>query len=253
MFDTEMRAAWGWRGVLGFINPSVSLSYGAEYPYKFGLLGVGMMEATLGLVRATDDNMNKVLPGLERTAQILAEQGAQFVCLGGPPSTLVDGQDNNQEIKRRLEDITHLPATTSLLSTIDAFNSLSIKKIVVVEPGSSDGKDIWAQRMKKFFEQNGLKVVNAKSALSKTTTLEKAKLPMNVPYDLAREAMLETPDAEGIYISCGAWGGPPVIQSLEAEFGKPVILDKLNCIWSGLTALNIKVSIHGLGRLFETM
>jgi maleate cis-trans isomerase len=107
--------------------------------------------------------------------------------------------------------------------------------------------------MKKFFEQNGLKVVNAKSALSKTTTLEKAKLPMNVPYDLAREAMLETPDAEGIYISCGAWGGPPVIQSLEAEFGKPVILDKLNCIWSGLTALNIKVSIHGLGRLFETM
>jgi len=41
--------------------------------------------------------------------------------------------------------------------------------------------------------------------------------------------MLETPDAEGIYISCGAWGRPPVIQSLEAEFGKPVILDKLNC------------------------
>ena len=185
MFDTEMRESWGWRGVLGFISPAVVLSYGAEYSYKFGLLGVGMMEVTLGLVNATDDNMNKVLPGLDNAAKTLADQGAQFVCLGGPPATLVDGHDRNLQIKKRLEEITKVPSTTALLATIDAFNSLSVKKIVIVEPGSSDGQDIWAQRMKKYFENNGFKVVNTKSAYSKTTTLGKAQLPMNLPYDLA--------------------------------------------------------------------
>ena len=78
-FDSQMRAIWGWRGVLGFISPAVTLLFGAEYAYRFGLLGVGMMEATLGLVHATDDNLGKVLPGLENAAKILADQGANFI------------------------------------------------------------------------------------------------------------------------------------------------------------------------------
>ena len=253
MFDTQMKGFWGWRGVLGFIDPAVVLSYGAEYSYRFGLLGVGIMEVTLGLVNATDGNMNKVLPGLDSAAKTLADQGAQFVCLGGPPATLVEGRDHNLQIKKRLEEITKVPSTTALLSTIDAFNSLSIKKLIIVEPGSSDGQDIWAVRMKRYFEDNGFIVVNTKSARSKTTTLGKAKLPMNLPYDLAKEAILETPDAEGIYIPCGAWGCPPVVQCLEMEFGKPVVIDRSTCIWSGLKALKIKLPVKGLGCLFETI
>ena len=253
MFDTQMKASWGWRGVLGFINPAVVLSRGAEYAYRLGLEGVGMMEVTLGLVRVTDDNMGKVLPGLASAAKTLADQGAQFVCLGGPPATLVDVIDHNLQFKKRLEEITGVPSTTSLLATINGFNSLAIKKIIIIEPGASDGQDIWVKRMKGYFEENGFTVVNTKSARSKTTTLGKAKLPMNMPYDLAREAILETPEAEGIYIACSVWGGPPVIQCLEAEFGKPVIIDDANYIWAGLKALNIKLPVKGLGRLFETL
>jgi len=252
-FDSQMRATWGWRGVLGFISPAVTLSIGAEYAYRFGLLGVGMMEVTLGLVHATDDNLGKVLPGLDSAAKILADQGANFIYLGGPPATLVEGVDHNLQIKTRLEEITKLPSTTALLATIDAFHSLGTKKLIVVEPGSSDGQDIWAIRMKKYFEDNGFKVVNTKSARSKTTTLGKAKLPMNLTYDLAKEALHETPEAEGIYIACGVWGGPPVVQCLEAEFGKPVVFDDTQCYWAGLKALNIRLPVKGLGKLFETL
>lgn len=254
MFDTEMRdKPWGWRGVMGYISPAVVLSYGAELDYRFGLMGVGMMQITLGLVNATDDNLSKVLPGLDGAAKTLADQGAQFVCLGGPPSTLVDGQDLNRQIKNRLEKITKVPATTALLATIDAFHSLSANKIIIVEPGSSDGTDIWAQRMKKYFENNGFKVVNTRSAYSKTTTLGKAKLPMNLPLNLAREAMHETPEAEAIFMACGVWGGPPVVQRLEAEFGVPVVFDDANCYWAGLKALNVKAPVKGIGKLFETL
>ena len=252
MFDKEMRSSWGWRGVLGFISPAVVLSYGAEYSYRFGLQGVGLMEITLGLVNATDDNLNKVLPGLENAAKTLADQGAQFVCLGGPPATIVEGHDHNRAIKKRLEEITKVPSTTALLATIDAFNYLGVNKLIIVEPGSSDGQDIWAQRMKVFFDNNGFKVVNTKSAYSKTTTLGKAKLPMSLPYDLARQALQETPEAEGIYFACGVWGGAPVVQRLEAEFNRPVVFDDTQCIWAGLKALNIKLHVKGLGRLFET-
>jgi maleate cis-trans isomerase len=252
-FDEQMRASWGWRGVLGYISPAVVLSHGAEYPYKLGLQGVGTMEATLGMVHATDANMNKVLPGLENAAKSLADQGANFVCLGGPPATLVNGEDHNKQIKKRLEEITGLPCTTALLATVDALNTLGSKKLIVVEPGSSDGEDIWAKRMKIYFENNGFKVVNTKSAYSKTTTLGKAKLPMDLPYNLAKEAIMETPEADAIYIACGVWGGPPVVQCLEAEFGKPVIIEKSNLYWAGLKALNIKIPLKGLGKVFETL
>ena len=239
-----MRAPWGWRGVLGFINPAVVLSLGSEYAYKLSLEGVGMMEVTLGLVRVTDDNMGKVLPGLDSAAKTLADQGAQFVCLGGPPATLVDGADHNLQFKKRLEEVQKQPFTVA---------DLAVKKIIIIEPGSSDGQDIWVQRMKSYFERNGFTVVNTRSARSKTTTLGKAKLPMNLPYDLAKEALLETPEAEGIYIACSVWGGPPVVQCLENEFKKPVIIDDANYIWAGLKALNIRLPIKGLGRLFETL
>ena len=254
MFDTKMREKeWGWRGVMGYISPAVVLSYGAELDYRLGLLGFGTMQITLGLVNATDDNLGKVLPGLDNAAKTLADQGAQFICLGGPPSTLVDGRDLNLQIKKRLETITKVPSTTALLATLDAFNCLSVKKIIIVEPGASDGTDIWAQRMKKYFENNGLNVVNTKSAYSKTTTLGKAKLPMKLPLDLAREAMKETPGAQGIFIACGVWVSPPVIQRLEAEFGIPVVFDDANCYWAGMKALNVKGPVKGLGRLFETL
>jgi maleate cis-trans isomerase len=248
-----MRANWGWRGVLGYISPAVVLSYGAEYSYKLGQMGVGIMETTLGLVHATDANLAKVVPGLENAARTLADQGAQFVCLGGPPSTLIEGVDHNRDIKKRLEEITGLPCTTALLSTVDALNTLGAKKLIIVEPGSSDGQDIWAKRMKIFFDNNGFNVVNTKSAYSKTTTLGKAKLPMDLPYNLAKEAILETPDADAIYIACGVWAGPPVVQCLEAEFGKPVVMEKSNLYWGGLKALHIKLPIKGLGKVFEML
>jgi maleate cis-trans isomerase len=254
VFDTKMRdKPWGWKGVMGYISPAVVLSFGAEMDYRLGLVGFGTMQITLGLVNATDDNLGKVLPGLDSAAKTLADQGAQFVCLGGPPSTLVDGKDLNLQIKKRLETITKVPSTTALLATLDAFSTLSVKKIIIVEPGASDGTDIWAQRMKKYFENNGLKVVNTKSAYSKTTTLGKAKLPMQLPLDLAREAMKETPDAQGIFIACGVWAGPPVVQRLEDEFGVPVVFDDANCYWAGMKALNVKGPVKGLGRLFDTL
>jgi maleate cis-trans isomerase len=252
-FDTDMRAPWGWRGVLGYISPAVNLSRTAEYGYKFSLLGLGIMETTLGMVNVTDNNMSRVLPGMEDAAKTLADQGAQFVCLNGPPSTLVEGIDHNKQIKKRLEEITKLPSSTALFATVDAFNSLGVKKIIIVEPGSSDGEDIWVRREKKFFEDNGFKVVNTRSALSKTTTLGKAKLPMNLPYDLAKQALLETPEAEGVYIACAIWGGPPVLNALESEFNKPVLIDDVTSIWAGMKALNIKLPVKGLGRLFETL
>jgi hypothetical protein len=77
LFDTKMRdKEWGWRGVMGYISPAVVLSYGSEIDYKLGLLGFGTMQITLGLVNATDDNLGKVLPGLDCAAKTLADQGA---------------------------------------------------------------------------------------------------------------------------------------------------------------------------------
>jgi len=87
---------------MGYISPAVVLSYGAEWINRLGKVGFGTMQITLGLVNATDDNLGKVLPGLDSAAKTLADQGAQFVCLGGPPSTLVDGNDLNLQIKKEI-------------------------------------------------------------------------------------------------------------------------------------------------------
>jgi len=104
--------------------------------------------------------------------------------------------------------------------------------------------------MKIYFENHGFKVVNTKSACSKTTTLGKAKLPMNLPYDLAKEALLETPEAEGFILHVAFGEVLPFIQCLESEFGKPVIIDDVNYIWAGLKSSKHTVPNEGSRKNF---
>ena len=64
--------------MISLITPAVALPYEAETSYRFGLMCVEIMKITLGLVNAADDNLGKVLPGLDASAKTFADQDVQF-------------------------------------------------------------------------------------------------------------------------------------------------------------------------------
>ena len=46
---------------------------------------------------------------------------------------------------------------------------------------------------------------------------------MTLAYELGRQAFLEFPACDGLYMGGGAWIAEPVAKRLEEEFGRPVI------------------------------
>ena len=106
---------------------------------------------------------------------------------------------------------------------------------------------------RKVYKDNGLEVVNFKGLEGPATNNDVRRLPMSVPFQLARKAYLETPQADVIYIDCGAWGGPVLVDYLEQDLGKPVITHPAVFLWTALKALKIRAPVKGFGRLFETL
>lgn len=241
-----MGGVWGWRGVLGYISPAV-MTWLGEYFYRYAPEGVGLMVATMGVDRVMDENLEEALTELDKAARRLVEGGANSVHLPGPFG-FIGGVDRRGQLLKRLEEVTKLPSTTGLTSIPEAFDALSVKKLILCFAGSH----IWPERYKKFLENDGFEVVNTKN-LEVLTNSERRKLPMNVQYNLAREAYLETPEAEGILLPSGAFGGPPVVEHLEMDCGIPVVTEYSVFLWAGLRALKIKAPVRGFGRLFETL
>jgi maleate cis-trans isomerase len=244
--SVPMGGVWGWRGILSFISPP-TVAWLPQYFYKYVPEGIGLMLQTLGVENVVDEEIEKNLAYIDRAAIQIAKSGANHVHLGGPFG-LVGGRDQARQLLKRLEEVSQIPSTTSITSFIDAFNTLSVKKVILIFAGLG----IWPERYKKFLEDNGFDVVNTKS-LGIASILERRKLPMSAQYDLGREAYLETPEADAILMPSGAWGGPPVVEALEEDFKVAAVSEHSVFVWAGLRALKIRATVKGWGRLFETL
>ncbi len=247
--SAQMGGVWGWRGVLGYICPSVLISLQSDNFSKSAPEGVGLMVATLGINRVNEENLLEALTHVENAARQLAEGGANYIHLNGPFGVIV-GFEGEEKLKKRLEELTELPVGIEYESITKALNALSVKKLTHVNPRFPT--DDYKSRLSKAYGDRGFEMVNYKG-LGLKTNAEARKVPMSTVYNLAREAYLENPQADAIYVSCGTWGGPPVVDRLEQDIGKPVLVPDSVFLWAGLKALKIKSPVKGYGRLFETI
>lgn len=251
MYDSirHIGGVWGWRGILGQIAPSVFSLLG-EYFYQVVPEGVGLMVVTLGVDDPTSQaELERALSETDQAAKRLAQAGPNYICLSGEALTLSQGFGFDEKIIKRIEAITGIPTTTSLTAVIEAFRALSIKKLVMAGPGTEKANT----RKKDFLEANGFQVLHFRGP-EVVKNSDRARLPMHVPYIEGKKAYLAAPEADAIYLSCGAWrAGPAVIELLEKDTGKPVITPPQAFIWAGLKALKIREPVKGFGKLFETL
>ena len=80
----------------------------------------------------------------------------------------------------------------------------------------------------------------------------KAKEGMELAIDLGRSALLSAPDAQALILPGGRWLSTHAVAPLEAEFGKPVLLN-MNCsLWAGLRSAGRGLPVAGQGMLLSS-
>ena len=236
----------GWRAKIGEISPEL---HGSSRDWSLLLPdGVDLLVVTLGTRRMTTDEFDRVWELYLGAAKRLAEAKVEFITMGGSPILTHKGIDKIRELIAQVEEATGLKCTTDVTAPMEAFDRLSAKNIVLATPY----KDVRNEERKRLLESCGFKVL-AMKGMGLETLVELRSLPPSAAYQVTKEVVRQAPDAEAIYVSCGAWEIVGYIETIERDFGKPVVTCIQSRVWAALSALHIGEPITGYGKLLREM
>jgi maleate isomerase len=132
--------------------------------------------------------------------------------------------------------------TCIIASVIKALNAIEAKKIVVVTPYL----DSINQMEDDYLQASGFEVLDIQGM-----QLEKdSEMILVSPQFIADYATrFDRPDADAVFISCGALRSIHVIHQLEQALGKPVITSNQATAWDTMRMAGVQHQLEGYGQL----
>jgi maleate cis-trans isomerase len=192
----------------------------------------------------TPEEQDRCVLELESESRKLADAEVDVIVFAATAPTLAKGKGYDRELIKRMEDASSRPATTAATAFVDALRLLGAKKISIGAP--------WSKTMDKpmveFMQASGFEVVHSE-VVGFVASVDLGRVGPETAYELARRA--DRPEAEAIIMPGGNWASMPVVERLERELGKPVLVNNAVSLWAGLRLLKQKEGIAGYGRLLR--
>ena len=192
----------------------------------------------------TPEEQDRCVLELESESRKLGDAEVDVIVFAATAPTLAKGKGYDRELIRRMEDASGRPATTAATGFVDALNLLGVRKIAIGQP--------WSKTMEKpmvaFMEASGFEVVHSE-VVGIVSGVELGRVGPEKAYELCHKT--DRPDAQAIIMPGGNWGCMSVVQRLEDELGKPVIVNNAVSLWAGLRLLKRGDSIQGYGMLLR--
>ena len=237
---------YGWRARIGLILPSLNVTMESEMAR---LMPAGISVHTARVMtrgRMTPDSYREMACDVERAAELLETADVDIVAYACTSGSIVEDEE---PILERIRQTTKAPAVATAPAVVDALRVLKVSSVAVATPYV----EFVNEAERKYLEVRGFTVTAIKGLqLGKTAEDRRAigKQPAEVAFRLARE--VDSPEAQGLFISCTNFATLPIIHLLEREAGKPVVSSVQATAWSLLRALNIPDKIPGYGMLLES-
>ena len=192
----------------------------------------------------TPEEQDRCVLELESESRKLADAEVGVIVFAATAPTLAKGKGYDRELIKRMEDASGRPATTAATAFVDALRLLGAEKVSIGAP--------WSKTMDKpmveFMQASGFNVVHSE-VVGFVASVDLGRVGPETAYELARRA--DRPDADAIIMPGGNWASMPVVERLERELGKPVLVNNAVSLWAGLRLLKANDGISGYGRLLR--
>lgn len=215
--------------------------------YKMAPEGISIHFARIPHPKEDPQLILKIIDNVPRLAQLLSHAEVDAIAFGSVMCSLWKGLGYDKEIIKTIEDATNIPATTASTAAVDALKQLGIKRVSTATPYRTTSNE----KLRAFLEGQGFFVstIEGRGDDSYKTGTWVSNLESDWVYDLAKK--VNTPDSDGIFISCTALRAVNLIQLLESELDKPVVTANQAMLWSLLRIVGFKGSITGYGQLLQ--
>lgn len=235
---------YGWRGRIGLLVPSTNTVNEPEF-YRHLPPGVSVHTARIPYEESRVEKQQQMIDQMQPYARDLVSANVDILVFGCTSGSLVNGPGHEEKIERILTDIGGgIPAVATAASILRAFDALDLDSIAVLTPYP----DELDKREREFIEAAGHTVVTI-GGPSVYSGEKKGDFTPETVYRLACE--LDSPDADGLFVSCTNFRTAEIIPKLEADLDKPVVTSNQATLWDALTTLGVDCADIPLGSLFE--
>ena len=235
----------GWRARLGFLvppgNPTVEPEMMALAPEGVTLHFNRMVARGLpGAPDGQNERNRMMIDNIDASIEMLALVQPDVIMIAHTATSYYLGRQSEAELLVRLEKSTGTRVVTAFGSVLRALERLNVRKLALGAPYSRET----TLQGKAHLEAHGLDVASFDNLKGVTNiydeTAERA-------YQLAR--MVDTPEAEAVFLTGTGMPTLPVLEALEQDLGKPVISSASAMMWRALRLTGVRQPISGYGRL----
>ncbi|MCZ2403687.1 aspartate/glutamate racemase family protein [Paenarthrobacter sp. Z7-10] len=163
-------------------------------------------------------------------AELLKTAEVDVVAWNGTAGSWL-GVDHDRETVRQITEATGIPATTSTLAYLDAFQAFGISRIGLVTPYTQDVNDA----VVRIYRGEGISVTSERH-LGLSINESFARVDPSELLEPSKD-LLERPGErpEALIYLCTNLYGAPVVEEVEREYGVPVLDSVAVTLWKCLT------------------
>jgi maleate isomerase len=233
------------RARIGLIIPSVNRMTEPQFNH-YAPEGLGVYVARGRVAGEPSKTVAELTDEIAHAAGTLADANPDLIVFHCTHTSMKEGTDGEGRIIRLIEKTTGIKALSTSSLVNDALNALGMKKLVVLSPYMSNAPII------AYLNAAGITVVKDVALKCKDPADFEAITPQQW-LELAREN--DTPEADGIFLSCTNTTQIEAVAAIEQALGKPVVNSNQAVLWGCLKRLKEKLGgqpeISNLGRLMS--
>jgi maleate cis-trans isomerase len=217
---------------LGYVIPHLYTDLDAYQFYHTAPEGMMLLTTGLNLTDYTLAAVETELPVLWQRFELLASKKVDRLSLSGVPVASVLGRTKMREILAEGERRTGIACDTDLEAHIATLQHFGATKIALATRWPDSVNDA----LTRYLAEAGIEVI-ARQSHARTLAANKyssAAADHQLALDLGRKVLSEAPQAQALLMPGGLWFAIHAVPILEAEFGKPVLLNILSTTWAAL-------------------
>lgn len=124
---------FGWRARIGYLCPSVFEMIAYDF-YRIVPPGVGLIGVTCMIDGWNNDAYRKGLERIQACAKELGRGKCDFIIHAGVPLVVSQSVGCENDIIEKIEALTDVPATTSIVAGMEALKALCVHRVGLVNP-----------------------------------------------------------------------------------------------------------------------
>ena len=227
---------------LGYVIPHLYTDLDAYQFYRVAPEGMMLVTTGLNLRDYTLASVEQELPVLWERFALIANKKVDRIALSGVPIAAALGRAKMREILAEGAARTGLACDTDLEAHIAALQHLGATRIALAtrwpEPVNA--------ALTRYLAEAGIEVI---ACHSRARSLQENKHASaaddhRLALELGGRVLRETPDAQALLLPGGLWYAIHAVPLLEAEYGRPVLLNILSTAWAALHAAGERMLVR---------